>query len=79
MTKLVKHDAPDGADVPRYSPQGFTDPIWSDNDLGRDPRRVSKAGRLLLKDRQKDWQRKGKLSWDRTGCYCTSLVGSWDS
>ena len=77
MTNLVKHDAPVGADVPRYSPQGFADPIWSDNDLGRDPRRVSKAGYLILKDRRKKWQREGNLSWDRTGVHCTSLDGSW--
>ena len=78
MTNLVNHDAPEGADVPRYSPQGFAAPIWSDNDIGRDPRRVSKDGRLLLKDRRKEWQRKGLQSWDRTGVHCTSLKGAWD-
>lgn len=71
---LVKHDAADGSNVPRYSPEGFTVPVWSDNDLARpDGRRFSISGMVLLIDRRKQWQKKGNLSWDRTGVFCTSL------
>lgn len=65
-----EHPAPHGDAVKRYSPHGFPAPVWSLDDLHRpDGAKYSKVtGKILLKDRRKDWQKKSMTSnFDRTG------------
>lgn len=74
LANVFEHDVEPGFYLPRYSPHGYPEPIWSDADLTRpDARRFGSTGKQLLTDRRKPWQRETKARFDVTGSVCTSL------
>lgn len=82
VAALKLHLAPIGADIPRWSPAGFSFPIWSDADVARDPHpRVStRTGQFTLVDRRKPWQRElVNFSVSRCGSIVRPLKSAADA